>query len=63
VSLNGTEQQADEIVKVIKPQGKFGFIDDPKSFDVMAFKHKAVSTYRIYVYAFYVSNRRPTKAT
>jgi hypothetical protein len=28
VSLNGTEQQADEIVKVIKPQGKFGFIDD-----------------------------------
>jgi NADPH:quinone reductase-like Zn-dependent oxidoreductase len=45
VSLNGTEQQADEIVKVIKPQGKFGFIDDPKSFDVMAFKHKAVSTH------------------
>jgi hypothetical protein len=43
VSLNGTEQQ-DEI-KVIKPQGKFGFIDDPKSFDVMAFKHKAVSTH------------------
>jgi hypothetical protein len=29
VSLNGTEQQADEIVKVIKPQEKFGFIDDP----------------------------------
>jgi hypothetical protein len=44
VSLNGTEQQADEIVKVIKPQGNF--IDDPKSFDVMAFKHKAVSTYQ-----------------
>jgi NADPH:quinone reductase-like Zn-dependent oxidoreductase len=44
VSLNGTEQQADEIVKAT-PQGKFGFIDDPKSFDVMAFKHKAVSTH------------------
>jgi hypothetical protein len=24
---------------------EFGFIDDPKSFDVMAFKHKAVSTH------------------
>jgi zinc-binding alcohol dehydrogenase family protein len=45
VSLNGTEQQADEIVKVIKPQGKFGFIDDPESFNVMAFKYKAVSTH------------------
>jgi hypothetical protein len=44
VSLNGTEQQADEIVKVIATR-KFGFIDDPKSFDVMAFKHKAVSTH------------------
>jgi len=45
VSLNGTEQHADEIVKLIKPQGKFGFIDDPKSFNVMPFKLKAVSTH------------------
>lgn len=45
VSLNGTEQHADEIVKVIKPQGKFGFIDDPKTFNVMPFKAKAVSTH------------------
>ncbi|MGJ8731485.1 MAG: zinc-binding alcohol dehydrogenase family protein [Cellulophaga sp.] len=45
VSLNATEQHADEIVKVIKPQGKFGFIDDPKSFNVMPFKAKAVSTH------------------
>ncbi|MDF4202995.1 zinc-binding alcohol dehydrogenase family protein [Maribacter sp. SA7] len=45
VSLNATEQHADEIVKVIKPQGKFGFIDDPKSFNVMPFKGKAVSTH------------------
>ncbi|MEZ7500187.1 zinc-binding alcohol dehydrogenase family protein [Flavobacterium sp. Arc3] len=45
VSLNGTEEHAEEIVKVIKPQGKFGFIDDPKSFNVMPFKHKAVSTH------------------
>jgi len=45
VSLNGTEQHLDEIVKLIKPQGKFGFIDDPKSVNVMPFKHKAVSTH------------------
>ncbi len=45
VSLNATEEHADEIVKVIKPQGKFGFIDDPKSFNVMPFKGKAVSTH------------------
>ncbi|MCK0156841.1 zinc-binding alcohol dehydrogenase family protein [Cellulophaga sp. F20128] len=45
VSLNGTEQHADEIVKLIKPQGKFGFIDDPKLFNVMPFKAKSVSTH------------------
>ncbi|MDO7173545.1 zinc-binding alcohol dehydrogenase family protein [Mariniflexile sp. AS56] len=45
VSLNGTEQHADEIVKLIKPQGQFGFIDDPKSFNVMPFKAKSVSTH------------------
>ncbi len=45
VSLNGTEQHFDEIVKIIKPQGKFGFIDDPKVMNVMPFKAKAVSTH------------------
>ncbi len=45
VSLNATEQHIDEIVKIIKPQGKFGFIDDPKTLNVMPFKRKAVSTH------------------
>ncbi|WP_341225812.1 zinc-binding alcohol dehydrogenase family protein [uncultured Arcticibacterium sp.] len=45
VSLNGTEQHTAEIVKLIKPQGKFGFIDDPKIMNVMPFKGKAVSTH------------------
>lgn len=46
VSLNATGQHKDEIVKIIKPQGRFGFIDDPKGgFDVMPFKRKAVSTH------------------
>ncbi|QIE60880.1 zinc-binding alcohol dehydrogenase family protein [Rasiella rasia] len=43
VSLNATEHHIDEIVKLIKPQGKFGFIDDPKSINIMPFKSKAVS--------------------
>ncbi|MGQ1890998.1 zinc-binding alcohol dehydrogenase family protein [Thermophagus sp. OGC60D27] len=45
VSLNGTEQHIDEIIKLIKPQGRFGFIDDPSSLNVMPFKVKAVSTH------------------
>ena len=45
VSLNATEQHLEEIIKVIKPQGKFGFIDDPSTLDVMPFKQKAVSTH------------------
>jgi len=51
VSLNGTEQHLDEIVKLIKPQGKFGFIDDPKSLNVMPFKQKAVSTHIEFMFA------------
>lgn len=45
ISLNATGQHIDEIVKVIKPQGKFGFIDDPEQLNVMPFKRKAVSTH------------------
>ncbi|MEO0471824.1 MAG: zinc-binding alcohol dehydrogenase family protein, partial [Bacteroidota bacterium] len=45
VSLNATEQHFDEIATLIKPQGKFGFIDDPKNMNVMPFKRKAVSTH------------------
>jgi zinc-binding alcohol dehydrogenase family protein len=45
VSLNATEQHISEIIKLIKPQGRFGFIDDPTSLNVMPFKVKAVSTH------------------
>lgn len=45
ISLNATQQHFEEIVKLIKPQGKFGLIDDPKNINVMAFKTKAVSTH------------------
>lgn len=45
VSLNATEHHFDEIVKIIKPQGKFGLIDDPSQFNIMPLKSKAVATY------------------
>ena len=45
VSLTATDQHFEEIVKLIKPQGKFGLIDDPKQLNVMPLKSKAVSTH------------------
>lgn len=45
VSLNATEQHLEEIIKVIKPQGRFGFIDDPSTLNVLPFKQKAVSAH------------------
>lgn len=45
VSLNNTQGHLPEIVKIIKPQGKFGLIDDPETLDIMPFKVKAVSTH------------------
>lgn len=50
VSLNATDQHIGEIVKLIKPQGKFGFIDDPKVLNVMPFKMKAVSTHTEFMF-------------
>lgn len=51
VSLNATDQHQEEIIKIIKPQGRFGFIDDPKGgFNVMPFKTKAVSTHIEFMY-------------
>lgn len=43
MGINATGQHFDEIVKVINPQGKFGFIDDPKVLNANAFKPKSVS--------------------
>ncbi|AUV46199.1 zinc-binding alcohol dehydrogenase family protein [Citrobacter freundii complex sp. CFNIH9] len=34
---------APQIAELIAPQGRFGLIDDPKAFDIMVFKRKAVS--------------------
>lgn len=45
VSLNNTAQHLPEIVKVIKPQGKFALIDDPETLDIVPFKTKCVSVH------------------
>lgn len=43
VSLTHTEKHIQQIVEVIKPQGKFGLIDDPDSFDIKLLKRKSLS--------------------
>jgi len=42
-STTHTEQHAGDVAELIAPQGRFAFIDDPKTFDIMAFKRKSVS--------------------
>lgn len=43
VSLTHTDKHISQIVEVIKPQGKFGLIDDPESFDIKLLKRKSLS--------------------
>ncbi len=42
-STTHTDQNVADIAELIAPQGRFALIDDPKIFDVMLFKRKAVS--------------------
>ncbi len=32
------------------PQGRFGFIDDPETFDIAPFKHKSISLHWEFIY-------------
>ncbi|GAD79146.1 zinc-binding alcohol dehydrogenase family protein [Vibrio ezurae] len=50
VSLNNTEQHMPEVMTLIKPQGRFGLIDDPMSFDIRALKAKSVSLHWEFMY-------------
>lgn len=50
VSLNGTDQHLAEVVKVIKPQGKFGLIDDPLELNIHPFKQKSISLHWEFMY-------------
>lgn len=42
-SLTHSDSHAAEIARLIAPQGRVALIDDPKSFDIMLFKSKALS--------------------
>ena len=42
-STTHTEPHAGDVAELIAPQGRFALIDDPKAFEIMAFKRKAVS--------------------
>ena len=44
-SVTGTDEHYAAIADVITPQGRFGVIDDPKSFDAVKFKQKSVSVH------------------
>ncbi|MCL6263633.1 zinc-binding alcohol dehydrogenase family protein [Craterilacuibacter sp. RT1T] len=43
ISLNQTDRHFEEIVKVLKPQGKLALIDDPELIDVRLLKRKSLS--------------------
>lgn len=50
ISLNHTDQHLNEIAELIAPQGKFGLIDDPQTFDIRAFKQKSASIHWEFMY-------------
>jgi zinc-binding alcohol dehydrogenase family protein len=43
VSLTHTDDYFDQLAEIVKPQGQFGLIDDPKTIDVTKLKRKAIS--------------------
>lgn len=43
--LTATDQHLADIAELIAPQGRFGLIDDPASFDLALFKRKSVSVH------------------
>ncbi|MEE4226858.1 zinc-binding alcohol dehydrogenase family protein [Pseudomonas viridiflava] len=49
-SLTQTEKHLDQLVEALKPQGKLGLIDDPKSLDVSKLKRKSLSLHWEFMY-------------
>ena len=50
VGLTNSDDHLGEIVESIKPQGKFGLIDDPASFDILQLKRKSISLHWEFMY-------------
>ncbi|MGP9689817.1 zinc-binding alcohol dehydrogenase family protein [Psychrobacter sp. AOP22-C1-C5] len=51
ISLNNTDEHYEEIIKCLKPQGKLGVIDDPKSLDATPLKTKSLSLHWEFMFA------------
>jgi len=51
VSLTATDAHLPAMAEIVAPQGKFGLIDDPKSFDASLFKRKSVSLHWEFMFA------------
>lgn len=49
-SLTHTDEHYESLIEVMKPQGKFGLIDDPVSIDIKAFKRKSISLHWEFMY-------------
>lgn len=49
-STTATGQHQAEVVELIAPQGRFGLIDDPDTFDIKGFKRKSVSIHWEFMY-------------
>lgn len=45
IGLNHTDNYLQQIVEVLQPEGQLALIDDPKSFDIVAFKAKSLSVH------------------
>ncbi len=50
VGLNNTQDHYLEVVKILKPQGKFGLIDDPQELNIRELKLKSISLHWEFMY-------------
>ncbi len=50
IGLNHTDGYASQIIDVLRPEGQLALIDDPKSFDIVAFKAKSLSVHWEFMY-------------
>lgn len=49
-SLTHTDEHYESLIELLRPQGKFGLIDDPNHLDIKAFKRKSISLHWEFMY-------------
>ncbi|SCZ69352.1 NADPH2:quinone reductase [Epibacterium ulvae] len=49
-STTHSDHYVEQVAELIAPQGRFGLIDDPQSFNILPLKHKAVSLHWEFMY-------------